>query len=175
MSELRPFSYAILSLVGIGGAGPHDIVRMMRQGQVFWSAAPSHFYSEPKRLEELGYLSSETRPGKTRPRTHYSLTEKGRAALARWVGEPASFPRIQHEAAVKVLSGDIGGDEAVLRSIEGLRADLVEVRAGLVASAEVAKTLPHRERYLRLLLKLGDELVRVHEEWADEFERELGR
>jgi DNA-binding PadR family transcriptional regulator len=173
MSELRPFSYAILSLVGVGGAGPHDILRMMRQGQVYWSAAPSHYYSEPKRLEELGYLTSETRPGKTRPRTHYSLTEQGRAALAAWVAEPASFPRIQHEAAVKVLSGDIAGDEAVLRSIEGLRSDLVQVRKGLVDAEEVARTLPHRERYLRLVQKLGTELVRVHEEWADEVEREL--
>lgn len=174
MEELRPFSYAIMSLVGEGGAGPHDLVRMMRQGRVYWSAADSHFYAEPKRLERLGYLRSEKRPGKTRPRTHYSLTETGREALARWVGEPASFPRIQHEAVVKVLSGDIAGDEAVLRSLDGLRAELAALHANLDSADEVAKTLPHRERYLRLVNDLGRTLVRVHEEWVEEVERELG-
>jgi PadR family transcriptional regulator, regulatory protein AphA len=173
--ELRPFSYAILSLVGVGGAGPHDIVRMMRQGRVYWAAADSHYYSEPKRLEKLGYLTSEVHPGKTRPRTHYSLTEKGRTALAEWVGEPMCFPRIQHEAVVKVLSGDIAGDEAILRSLDGLREDLAEVRAGLQSAEEIAGTLPHRERYLKLVQRLGEEIVRVHEEWIDEVERELSR
>lgn len=173
-ASLTPFSYVILVLVGEGGAGPHDLVRMMRQGRVYWSAAPSHYYAEPKRLERLGYLRSEARPGKTRSRTHYTLTDKGREALASWVGEPSTFPRIQHEAVVKVLSGDIGGDEAVLRSVEGLREDLARVRAGLDDADEIAGSLPHRERYLRLVQSLGRELVRVHEEWIEEVERELG-
>ena len=29
-ASLTPFSYVILILVGEGGAGPHDLVRMMR-------------------------------------------------------------------------------------------------------------------------------------------------
>ncbi len=64
--ELTPFSYAVLALVGEGGAGPHDIVRMMRQGRMYWSAAESHYYAEPKRLEGLGYLVSRKEPGRSR-------------------------------------------------------------------------------------------------------------
>src|ERR687895_2883975 len=101
-SELTSFSYAVLGLVGRGGAGPHDIVRMMRQGRPYWSAAPSHYYAEPKRLERLGYLTSRKEPGKTRERTHYTPTDVGRAALPAWVAEPATLPRIQHEAVVKL-------------------------------------------------------------------------
>jgi DNA-binding PadR family transcriptional regulator len=175
VDDLRPFSYTILTLVGEGGAGPHDIVRMMRQGRVYWAAADSHYYSEPKRLERLGYLRSEKRPGKTRQRTHYFLTDKGREALVRWVAEPATFPRVQHEAVVKVLSGDIAGDEAILRSLDGLRAEIADLRGRLDEAEEVAKTLPHRERYLRLVHRLGRALVQVHEEWVDEVERELSR
>ncbi len=175
MSELRPFSYVILSLVGDGGAGAHDLVRMMRQGRIYWAAADSHYYAEAKRLEDLGYLRSETRPGKTRPRTHYALTERGRDALAVWVAEPAPFPRIQHEAVVKVLSGDIAGADAVLRSLDGLRAELAELSANLDEAEEIAGTLPHRERYLKLVRGLGRALVQVHEDWIVEIERELGR
>ncbi len=172
--DLTPFSYAILALVGEGGAGPHDIVRMMRQGRIYWTAAESHYYAEPKRLETLGYLRSEKRPGKTRERTHYLLTDSGRAALREWAATPAAFPRIQHEAVVRVLAGDIVGDEAIIASMAGLRADLEELSARLAVAEDVASTLPHRERYLRLVHALGRRLLAAHTEWADEVERELG-
>jgi DNA-binding PadR family transcriptional regulator len=72
----------VLVLVGRDGAGPHDLVRMMRQGQhVFWAASASQWYAEPKRLTELGYLQAERTPGQTHERTHYTLTDAGRAAL----------------------------------------------------------------------------------------------
>ena len=117
--RLTPFSYVILALVGRGGAGPHDLVRMMRRGRVYWAAAESHYYSEPKRLERLGLLSSEKQPGKTRPRTHFMLTEAGLEALRDWASQPAAFPRIQHEMVVRVLSGDLVGNEALLESLPG--------------------------------------------------------
>ena len=69
--------------------------------RVYWDAADSQWYAEPKRLEALGYLSSRKEPGRTRPRTHYTLTDKGRDALADWMQEPARFPRIQHEAIAR--------------------------------------------------------------------------
>ena len=70
--KLTPFSYAVLVLVGEGGAGAHDLVRMMREGQyVFWAAATSQWYAEPKRLAELGLLHAERTPGRTHDRTHY--------------------------------------------------------------------------------------------------------
>src|SRR5437773_8890774 len=96
--ELTPFSYVVLTLVGRGGAGPHDLLRMARQGRVYWTAADSQWYAEPKRLATLGYLHAEKGPGRTRDRTHYTLTDTGRAALVEWAAEPARFPRIQHEA-----------------------------------------------------------------------------
>src|SRR4051812_27963935 len=47
--RLTPFSYCVLALVGQGGAGPHDLARMMRQqGGLYWSAAESQWYAEPK-------------------------------------------------------------------------------------------------------------------------------
>ena len=50
-ASLTPFSYVILVLVGEGGAGPHDLVRMMRQGAwAYWTSSQSQYYAEPKRL-----------------------------------------------------------------------------------------------------------------------------
>src|ERR1044071_9741054 len=103
MSKLTPFSYVILVLVGEGGAGPHDLVRMMRNGRIYWTAPESQFYAEPKRLAENGYLEATKQPGKTHAKTHYTLTTRGREALKEWLATPARFPRMQNEPIVRLL------------------------------------------------------------------------
>lgn len=172
-SDLTPFSHVILALVGEGGAGPHDIVSMMRRGRPYWAAAPSHYYAEPKRLERLGYVRSRKLPGRTRPRTHYTLTPKGRAALERWLAAPTPFPRIQNEAIVRLMCGDLVDHEVILESLRALRPQLEEISAGLAEAERIAAAMPHRERYLRLNHALGRRIVAAHGEWLDEVEREL--
>src|SRR5581483_6422779 len=147
---LRSFSYVILALVGRGGAGPHDVVRMMRQGRIYWAAAESHYYAEPKRLARLGYLEASKEPGRTGQRTHYTLTVEGRAALREWIGEPAELPRVQHEAVVKLLAADLADDATVVRSLAAMREEIAAARSRLDVAEQVAATLKHRERYLRL-------------------------
>jgi PadR family transcriptional regulator AphA len=173
-SQLTPFSYAVLVLVGDRGAGPHDLVQMMRRGRVYWSSSESQWYAEPKRLERLGLLRSRKEPGRTRPRTVYELTDAGRAALREWAVTPVGFPRIQNEPIVRVLAADLVGDERVLEGLRALRGELDELDAALDAAEEVAADLPHRERYLLLNHRLARRVVSAHREWLAEVERELG-
>ena len=58
--ELSLFSYEILGLVGRGGAGAHDLLRMARRGRILDWAGESQYYVEPKRLARLGYLAART-------------------------------------------------------------------------------------------------------------------
>lgn len=174
--RLTPFSYVVLALIGEGGAGPHDLSSMMRRGSIYWAAAESQWYGEPKRLEQLGYLRSEKRPGKTTSRTHYLLTAEGRNALRDWLARPSSLPRFQNEAIVRVLAGDIGGDDPALgASLAHMRDDIAAARANLDLAEEAVAALPHRERYLRLVHAYGRALLDMHERWLDEAERELGK
>lgn len=173
--KLTPFSYVVLTLVGEGGAGPHDLVRMARRGRVYWDAADSQWYAEPKRLESLGYLGSRKEPGRTRERTHYSLTAKGRRALSGWMREPTHFPRIQNEAVVRLLAADLVGEKQVLESLLPLRQELAEMTERLDAGEEIAETVPNREAYLLLNHRLARRIVEAHSEWLDEVERTLGR
>jgi DNA-binding PadR family transcriptional regulator len=173
--QLTPFSYVVLVLVGRDGAGPHDLVRMARQGRVYSDFAESQWYSEPKRLARLGYLAARKEPGKTRPRTHYTLTEQGLEALRLWMKEPTAFSRIQLEPAWRLLAADLVGDEAVLESLAGLRSEIAELRARLDVAEDVAADIPHRERYLRLNHALARRIVDAHEGWLSDVERELAR
>jgi DNA-binding PadR family transcriptional regulator len=173
-TALNPLSHLVLALVGRGGAGPHDLVEMMRLGgRLYWAAAPSKLYAEPKRLRALGYLDAARAPGRTRDRTVYSLTESGERALREWIAQPSSWPRIQHEAIVRVLAGDIADDAELADSLAAMRAEIDELDALHRESLERAAGLPHRERYLEMVHALGRRLIAAHREWIDDVEAAL--
>ena len=171
--RLTPTSYAVLVLVGRGGAGPHDLVRMMRQGRIYESAAESQYYAEPKRLERLGYLRSRRLPGQTHERTHYELTAKGLRALRDWVSTRPEHPRVGADAILRLLAADLVGEGPVKESLLTMRADLGDLRARLDVAEEVAGTLPHREKYLRLNHRLARRILDAYDAWLREVEREL--
>jgi DNA-binding PadR family transcriptional regulator len=171
--ELTLFSYMVLGLVGRGGAGPYDLRRMTTRGRIYDWAGESQFYVEPKRLARLGYLEAHAEPGKTRARTVYTLTEKGLQALQDWARTPVAFPRIQHEALVRLLVADLVGEEPIRAGICTLRADMDDLEQRLDEAEAAAESLPHRRKYLLLAHRLSRRLLEVHREWLDEVEREL--
>jgi PadR family transcriptional regulator AphA len=173
MPRLTPFSYAILVLVGESGAGPHDLVRMMRLGRVYWAAPESQFYAEPKRLAEGGYLTATKQPGRTHERTHYELTDRGREALREWLATPARFARIQNEPVVRLLGSEYVDKPTLLASLAALRTEIAELDAHLDTQREAAERLPHRAAALRLNSRLARRILQAHLDWLDEVEREL--
>src|SRR5919206_4205104 len=107
--ELSLFSYEILGLVGREGAGPHDLLRMARHARILDWAGESQYYVEPKRLATLGYLDARKEPGKTRERTVYTLTDKGRRALADYARTPVSVTAFKSDPLLRLLICDLVG------------------------------------------------------------------
>jgi DNA-binding PadR family transcriptional regulator len=173
--RLSPISYAVLVLVGRNGAGPHDLRRMAEIGRVYWDAAPSQWYAEPKRLAEHGYLEARKTPGRTRERTHYTLTERGREALAEWVRTPATLPRIQNEPVIRLLAADLVAPEAVLEGLEAMRPDLDAALDGVAVGQERAAALDHRAHLLEVNHRYAQRLLALQEEWLEEAEAVLTR
>ena len=173
--RLTPFSFVILALVGRDGAGPHDIVRMMREGSIFWTTSESHYYAEPKRLAALGFLQARTEPGRTRPRTHYELTDAGHEALTAWLAEPAAMPRVQNESVVKLLAADLSDDATIAASLAGVRAGIERAYEDLEEMERRAHEIPHRTRYLRLIDDYARRSLDAQREWLDAVQEELDR
>ena len=172
--RLNPFSYVILTLVGRNGAGAHDLRRNAEHGRVYWEAAPSQWYAEPKRLAKLGYLAAEKGPGQTRERTHYTLTDRGRAALEDWARTPAPLPRMQHETVVRLLSADLVPAEAVLEGLSALRDEVHQQLANIEAARRrYSETAPHRLHLLSVNDRYAERLLTLQLEWLAEAEKTL--
>lgn len=172
--ELSLFSYEILGLVGRGGAGAHDLLRMARSGRMLDWAGESQYYVEPKRLARLGYLSSRKEPGKTRERTVYSLTDKGLEALREYATTPAAVTPVKSDMLLRLLFADLVGEDATREAVTALRPEIVGLSAQLDAAVTSAALLPHREKYLLLVVDFLRSLLQLHLEWIETVERELG-
>ena len=89
MISLTPTSYIVLGLVGQAGEATPYSLKQMAAATVgnFFSIPHSQIYAEPDRLAEAGLLSVRREQGGRR-RKHYSLTARGRKALADWLESP---------------------------------------------------------------------------------------
>ena len=173
--DLSLFSYEILGLVGRDGAGAHDLLRMARDGRILDWAGESQYYVEPKRLATLGYLAARKEPGKTRDRTVYTLTERGRQALADYARTPVTVTPLKSDPLLRLLICDLVGESVTRAGLMTLRDDLDDLRARLDESEERAKKLPHRQKYLLLVIGFLRGFLELHEQLAADVERELAR
>jgi DNA-binding PadR family transcriptional regulator len=172
-SELSLFSYEVMGLVGRDGAGPHDLLRMARRGRILDWAGESQYYVEPKRLARLGYLEAHTEPGRTRPRTVYTLTAEGLDALRDYARTAVTFTAVKSEPLVRLLLADLVGEDVTRASFATLRDDIADLLGRLDDMAAAADALPHRRKYLLLVNEFLRRLVELHVELIDEVEREL--
>jgi DNA-binding PadR family transcriptional regulator len=172
-SELSLFSYEILGLVGREGAGPHDLLRLARRGRMLAWAGESQYYTEPKRLAKLGYLSARRAPGKTRERTVYALTDKGLHALNDYARTPVTFTPLKSDPLLRLLMCDLVGEDVTRQSMATLRDDIADIQLRLDDSERSATQLPHREKYLLLVNGFLRRVLELHLELIDQVEHEL--
>jgi DNA-binding PadR family transcriptional regulator len=173
-NELSLFSYEILGLVGRGGAGAHDLLRLARRGRMLDWAGESQYYVEPKRLARLGYLAARKEPGKTRERTVYTLTDKGLDALRDYARTPVRFTPVKSDPLLRLLICDLVGEEVTRESMATLREDIADLEARLADAEASAEALPHRRKYLLMVVDFLRRLLHLHLELVDQAERELG-
>jgi DNA-binding PadR family transcriptional regulator len=171
--DLSLFSYETLALVGRGGFGAHDLLRIAQRSRFLAWAGESQYYVEPKRLAKLGYLAARKEPGKTRERTVYTLTDKGLEALREWAETPVGFTPFKSEPLLRLLAADLVGEPIVRESMGTLRDDLDRMRAAVAEARDRAATLPHRQKYLDIGLDFVEGLISLYEELVEKVERDL--
>src|SRR5262249_19090234 len=136
-------------------------------------AGESQYYTEPKRLAKLGYLSARKEPGQTRERTVYSLTDSGLEALREYARTPVTFTPVKSDPLLRLLMCDLVGEDVTRESLRELRDHLADIPGRLDDAERSAHELPHREKYLLLAIGHLRRLLELHLDLVDEVEREL--
>ena len=122
-NDLTTTSYAILGLLSLRSWTSYELAEQMQRALgLFWPRAESGIYREPKKLEAHGLARSTTEYVGERPRTRYTITAKGRRALAAWVPTPGAGPVVEFEQLVKVFFAEQATKADLLATLAGVRA-----------------------------------------------------
>jgi DNA-binding PadR family transcriptional regulator len=103
----------------------------------YWAPAVSQIYSELKRLDALGYVSSrEVAQDELRNKRVYRITDTGRAALTDWVEhDDVEPPMLKHSPLLRVWLGHLTTPERLRTVLETHRAYAVRMEADARAAA----------------------------------------
>lgn len=164
--KLTGTSYALMAVLHeFGEMTSYDIKQAMESSiQNFWPVPHTTAYEEPARLAAAGYLTAHQEEGGRRRRV-YSLTDKGREALAAWAAEPgAAPPQLREEAMLKVFAG---GDPAgmVESRLAWHRAKLEELR-GYLALVRGSEGFEGSERTLVAGIAYEEKMLELLEPFA---------
>jgi PadR family transcriptional regulator, regulatory protein AphA len=116
--SLTTTSYAVLGLLAVKPWSSYELTQQMERSLGrFWPRTVSKLYEEPKKLVDHGLARSSTQKNGQRSRTVYTITAKGRRALAAWLQEPGEGPVIEFEQLLKVFFAENGTKTDALRTL----------------------------------------------------------
>jgi PadR family transcriptional regulator, regulatory protein AphA len=164
--RLTPTSYIVLGFVELGGElTPYELKQRLEvSAGHFWSVPHSQLYAEPARLAAAGHLRERQEQGGRR-RKRYTITAKGREALARWRDEATEeMPELRDLSLLKLFfGGDVKGIAAAQADVHGrqlatyeqlLEADTDEGPRGIWLSLEAG--IAHEREWVRFWRRLAE-------------------
>src|SRR5688572_27120482 len=121
-STLTTTSYSILGLLAVKPWSTYELTKQMdRSLGRMWPRATSKLYEEPKKLVEHGLARADDERVGKRSRRVYTITAKGRRALAAWLREPGEGPVLEFEQLLKVFFSDSGSRDDTLATLDAAR------------------------------------------------------
>jgi DNA-binding PadR family transcriptional regulator len=130
-------SYAILGLLAVRSWTTHELVQQVdRSLRRIWPRAQSKLYEEPKKLVTHGFARAADDPVGRRRRTRYTITPKGRRALAAWLRKPGEGPLLEFEQLLKISFADSGSKADIAANLAATRAWVLEQNRENLATAK---------------------------------------
>jgi len=168
---LTTTSYAVLGLLAVKPWSSYELTQQMDRslGRV-WPRAVSKLYEEPKKLASHGLARLATEQNGRRTRAVYTITAKGRQALAEWLHHPGDGPALEFEQLLKVFFADQGTPPGVLATLaaaqDWARARSQESLAIGEQYAEGGGPFPERAAVLQLTSRFLTDLYLLVGDWA---------
>lgn len=171
--ELTTTSYAVLGLLCLRDWSTYELAKQMsRSMRLWWPRAESRVYEEPKRLLRHGLVTAADEGVGERPRTVWSITPAGRAAVEAWLDEPGQLYRLEFEGMLKVFFADQGSKRQLHERIGDIAdAARAELARGVAFDEEYLDTggpFPERLHIIELVTDLQDRFLRATLEWAED-------
>lgn len=173
--------HALLGFLDLMPLSGYDLSKMFDDSvNFYWPATHSQIYRTLKQLLEDGMVTREIVEQSIHPdKKVYSITERGREELRRWVASPLDLPTVRHGLLVQLAFASRLDDEEIIHLLAAYAAKLRERldlyhSNGQQAQLEYARSA--KERLLwGLILENGIRTYECELQWAEEAIRDLQR
>ena len=173
---IMSLSFGLLGLLRYSESTGYDLAKLYKEAlSSFWHAGHSQIHRELNRMEDEGWIASQTvaQEGKPNKRV-FSITDKGRKIFAEWMCAPASpFPN-RHNPLLKHIFFGAANREETLQRLRAVRdewiADLephIQKNEALIDSYKQNTQNGETESmYWRMVLEYGIAEARMIINWA---------
>lgn len=169
--------FAILGVLGFGAMSGYDVKKLIERSIAhFWNESYGQIYPILNQLATDGFAERRREKQRGKPdRQIYSLTEKGRQELARWLAVPARQEPFRNELLLKLFLGAEGpvadsitqiehyeaSQQALLAMYVGIERRVREELAGHPQLPFSLATLHYGQRRCRAMLAWCTESIRA--------------
>ena len=155
--------------------------QLRRNMRFFWPRAESRIFAEARRLEARGLAHATNSFVGRRPRTTYSITAEGEAALRTWLATPPRPTILECESLLRVMLADFATAAQMHVALEQVRADARAIlEVGRVVGPEYvrgdapfqdqvhvrAHVMDFLSNHALMLLEWADRTEAISSEWA---------
>lgn len=171
--------HGMLGLLNYGSMTGYELNAVFKDSlSFFWQAQTSQIYRELKKMEQLGWLTSEQILQKDKPNKNvYTITELGKSELNKWLSTPE---KDMHDALnvrsaflMRVFfSGEMDSGQT-LAMIRAFRNECLEaIQAlegvdGVIANYGRAVDSTSKTKYWKLTALFGESYYRAILEWTE--------
>lgn len=159
MANTRKLDYVILGLLSHEPLTGYEIKqRIDGTLSMFWGASFGSIYPSLAQLEKNDFVNSSDTSNTGRKKICYSITEKGREELKKWLKEPVEKDELRFETLLKLFFGSENGADGTLEHIERFEEKITHQIPYLEASVKQLESildLDPAHRYYLLTAKMG--------------------
>lgn len=165
---MSPTGWALLGMLSGGDElSGYDIKKWFNWTIRFFYSSPaySQIYSELKRLEQRGLVTSRVDAG-VRSRRMYKITDAGLTAVTRWANdEPVEPPTLKHNPLMRVILGHLMNPGRLREVLTAHVAQVEQMHRAAATEARWAGEEPAWS-YARLALRWSEEYYAAERELA---------
>lgn len=131
--NLTATSFAILGLLNLRPWSGYELAQQMSRSLGYiWPRAISAIYEEPRNLVGHGLARATDEATGRRPKTVYSITDRGRDALRDWLALESALPQFESEAMVRISFPEAASKSVLLDNIRQLGRQGLGIRGQVV-------------------------------------------
>ena len=168
----------LLGLLTIESMSGYDLGLTIR-GSVghFWNESYGQIYPNLKKLANDGLVSCKTERQKGKPdRRIYSITNKGRERLQKWLAVPPQPEIPRNELLLKLFFGTQASPDILIRYVESM-AEKERALLQQFKQVEQEEIVPNQQYpdapYWKMAARFGQFELEAHVRWAEETLAEL--